>query len=133
MEFVRSAAPLTLRHYSIDLHQAYKLEKGSPFLKEATEDLLLAESRRALQAWGRLSLASRNRKIATLKSFLGWVFDEGLIERDLAQLLHCPSVPKKIPHFISVDECLSVLHCFDLSKKGQEQARLLFLLLSAEG
>ncbi len=133
MEFVRSASPLTLRHYSLDLKQAFTSQKDPLGLREAKEELLLAECRRALQGWGYLSLASRNRKIATLKSFLGWVFDERLIERDLAQLLHCPSVPKKIPHFISVDESLSILHSFDLSQIGQERARLLFLLLYGGG
>lgn len=81
--------------------------------------------------WADLSPASRNRKAATLKSFLGYLFQEGLIETDLSLQLQTPSVPRKIPNFLSVDEILSCLKSFDDNENPQEKA--LFLLIYGAG
>lgn len=134
MENVESCSPLTLKSYALDLSQAF------PFLKDPvkkknlwSEDEILRMARQAQQAWGTLSLASRNRKAATLKSFFGYLFQNGLIERELASQVHGPKVPKKIPHFISVDEVLSILQSFDRDEKPNLSEKLLFLILYGTG
>lgn len=131
MEFVQSASPQTLRAYSSDLRQCF----GSPDkLKydNFSEKELLAAYREAFQNWKDLSLASRNRKAATLKSFYSWAFGENLLERDLSLQIPSPKVPKKLPHYISVDEVLSVLHSLNESPEYSSH-RLLFLLLYGGG
>jgi site-specific recombinase XerD len=138
MEFVQSSSPLTLRHYLLDLHQVFEADKGSGFPEKAfTEVDLLAFVREAFNRWAGLSLASRNRKGATLKSFFSWAFREGLLETDLAFHVTCPRVPRKLPHFLSVDEVLSVLRSFDRSFNSAERPLLkektLFLLLYGGG
>lgn len=131
MAFVKSASPLTLKHYRIDLQQAFKFEEPSQKGRTLSEAELLATARGAFNGWAQLSLASRNRKAATLKSFFSWAFDEELTEKDLSLQIICPKVPKKLPHFISVDEALSVLNSFNAEVPLRE--KVLFLLLYGGG
>ena len=135
MAFIKSASPLTLKHYTLDLQQAFQLDKLSQSPQKFwTEAELLTAVRQAFNRWASLSLASRNRKAATLKSFFSWAFDERLTERDLSLQISCPKVPKKIPHFLSVDEALAVLKTFDGSdSKIPEHEKVLFLLLYGGG
>lgn len=130
MTFVKSASPLTIRHYSLDLRQAFDYENNS---SSFSEDELLAKARAAFNDWAHLSLASRNRKAATLKSFFSWAFDEKLTERDLSFQIHAPKVPKKIPHFLSVDEVVAVLQTFAGEEAAPLKDKVLFLLLYGGG
>ncbi len=129
MELIQSASPLTLKSYRVDLTQAFvpTLNKKSKFDEELSEEQLLFTARKALNGWGGLSPATRNRKAASIKSFFRFLFQEKLIKRPLGDLIHAPKVPKKMPHFISVDEALAVL------KQSQGPSRLLFLLLYGGG
>jgi integrase/recombinase XerC/integrase/recombinase XerD len=129
MDLIKSASPLTIKSYRLDLSQAFGREIITQSLDE---EALLNHSRKALSAWGGLSLASRNRKAATLKSFFSWAFEESLTERDLSIQITCPKVPKKIPHFISVDEAVVVLKNLT-AEKSLLKDRVLFLLLYGGG
>ncbi len=133
---IESCSDLTLKAYILDLNQAFP-DFHRPGKKLMwSENELLDQARIALNGWGKLSLASRNRKSATLKSFFGYLFQENRIERDLAAQIHSPKVPKKIPHFISVDEVISVLKSFDrdtTDTSDTSQEKLLFLLLYGSG
>lgn len=152
MAFVKTASPLTLRAYWVDLSQAFDLPRealvegagpvgtkdfnieGRLFRSAGpsfTEKELLNRARDAMNGWGRLSLASRNRKAATLKSFFGWCYQESLTESDLSTRVHCPKVPRKLPHFLSVDEIISITKSFDEDDSIEEQA--LFYLLYGGG
>lgn len=133
MTFIKSASPLTIKHYKLDLRQVYNYEDTSLSQKGWSESELLATARGAFNGWAHLSLASRNRKAATLKSFFSWAFDEGLTERDLSLQITSPKVPKKLPHFLSVDEALSVLKSFDTHKEIPLREKVLFLLLYGGG
>lgn len=135
MDFVKSSSSLTIKAYKKDLEQAFGSADNPNAPKTVSEQELLNLAREALNGWANLSLSSRNRKTATLKSFFGWVYQEQLTERDLATQIHCPKVPKKLPHFLSVDEALAVLHSFD---REAEDLRLLrdkamFLVLYGGG
>lgn len=135
MTFIKSSSPLTIKHYSLDLQQAFKFknEEQSYIERTWTEADLMATVREAFNEWAHLSLASRNRKAATLKSFFSWAFAEGLLEKDLSQQITCPKVPKKLPHFLSVDEALAVLRSFDSSPEVPLREKVLFLLLYGGG
>lgn len=133
MTFIKSASPHTIKHYTLDLKQSYDYDNPSLSSKAWTEAELLATARHAFNGWAHLSLASRNRKAGTLKSFFSWAFDEGFTERDLSLQITSPKVPKKIPHFLSIDEALSVLKSFDGDEKVPMQDKVLFLLLYGAG
>jgi len=134
LENIESCSTLTLKAYRLDLGQTFpelsEPVKNSRFYSEAE---LLTQARQALMGWGSLSMASRNRKSATLKSFFNYLFREGWLERDLASQIHSPKVPKKIPHFISVDEVVAVLKSFDRDGTGESNEKLLFMLLYGAG
>ena len=133
MEFIQSASPLTLRAYRLDLDQTFKKEINSQKLRTNwSEDELMALVRKAFGRWASLSLSSRNRKGATLKSFFGWAYAEGLIAHDLSFQVIAPKVPKKIPHFLSVDEALVVLRTLQKEKPASREL-LLFLIIYGGG
>lgn len=134
MELIQSASPLTLRHYTLDLRQVFEVEKGSDFPVDSfTEAELLTCVRGAFNRWASLSLASRNRKAATLKSLFSWAFREGLLDTDLSIQVICPRVPKKLPHFLSVDEVLAVLRSFSEGERPLLKEKVLFLLMYGGG
>ena len=143
---VESSAPLTLKAYALDLKQAFLYGNNLSFDESkhiGSYEELWTLARPALLRWGALSLASRNRKIATLKSFFNWLYRENLIEKNFAEQLVCPKVPKKIPNFLSVDEVISILDFFKkqivqsaslgVVKKNLLRDKTLFLLLYGGG
>ncbi len=134
MDLIQSSSPLTIRHYTLDLRQAFKVDKTSEFPDVIfTEAELMSQVREAFNRWAGLSLASRNRKAATLKSLFSWAFLESYLDKDLSQQVTCPRVPRKLPHFLSVDETLSVLKSFDKETPPLLREKTLFLLLYGGG
>ena len=145
MEFIKSASPHTLRAYKIDLLQFFQVKNPSnrtpytPLLKDQKQKLQMLDkiilwflSKILKSDWSKLSTPSRNRKMATLKSFFHWAYDQDLVTQDYSTRFTCPSIPQKIPHFLSVDEVLSVLNLFknDLNHENIPQPqKILFLLL----
>lgn len=132
LDNIESCSPLTLKAYKTDLFQAY----NSLIIANSTfngQELWFA-TRPALNQWSKLSLSSRNRKIATLKSFFNWLYQEQYISKNYANQLICPKVPKKIPHFISVDEVSSILAYYKNKTSSDEQIELtLFTTLYGGG
>lgn len=137
MENIKSASPHTLRAYKRDLTEFFDPVKSS---KTNTVDLRSYLSTQLLSL-GSLSLATRNRKIGCLKSFLNWMYETRLIDTALSEFYHSPKVPRKMPHFISFDEVMSCLQ--SLKKQGlvntpseqlaHRQRTLLFLFLYGAG
>ncbi len=118
IENVDSYSAHTVRSYRVDLGQAFAILTTSdaeilrsplPARLPLTDEELLAACRSAMTGWSNLAPASRNRKAASLKSFLNWLFEKRLIERDLALHVHGPKVPHRLPHHLSVDEALALL------------------------
>lgn len=139
LDFIKSSSPQTLRAYGADLHQAYGdfgglTQKAKKRLcpPKVDEIQLLTLSREALSGWGHLSLASRNRKAATLKSFLGWLHQEGLTAKNLAERIIAPKVPIRIPHFLSVDEVMALLKTLE-NENAPPAERALILTIYGGG
>ncbi len=105
LELVESCSPHTLRAYGIDLDQAFGKIQSSKFEPEKYIELC----RKALTSWSHLSINSRNRKLGSLKSFTGFLFEQNYTNEDLRVFLQGPKPQQKIPHFISVDEALALL------------------------
>jgi site-specific recombinase XerD len=131
---VQNASSHTLRSYSIDLKQAFHgITLNRSFLTPSGQLSLLEACYQAQKRWARLSLASRNRKSSTLKSLLKWMYQKKMTEQNLAFRIHAPRVPKKIPHFISVDEAIALLKCLSRSAEATAQERALVYLLYGGG
>lgn len=122
MVFIESCSMHTERAYKVDLAQAFFFDPGllspdstppsQPFSASEAADLL-ARIREAQRRWGDLGPASRNRKTATLKSFLGWLHHSGWIENDMSALLHSPKVPQRLPKHLSVDEAIVLIRTLE--------------------
>lgn len=80
--------------------------------------------RQTQNRWAPLAPASRNRKQAAIRSFLKWLYQERLLDSDLSTRLLGAKVPERIPHFISIDEALSLIQSLS---PGTEQALVLLL------
>ncbi len=126
MENIKSSSPLTLKAYLSDFTQSF----GKNFNFKSDEDLS-KQATSAQKLWRNLSPASKNRKISMLKSFFHYLYREGITKTDLAHQLITPKVNQKLPHFISVDEVLSVIKSFDQDTPQEHQ--LLFFLLYGSG
>jgi site-specific recombinase XerD len=141
MVHIQSCSAETTRAYWSDLKQAYQIPPEhiiNGVLKKSSgpkvdEKGLLDLSRKAFDHWHKLELSSRNRKAATLKSFLGWVFEQNITEKNLAERIICPKVPRKIPHYISVDEVFALLKSTETSDLHSLKERILILLLYGGG
>ena len=80
-----------------------------------------------------LSPATRNRKYASLKAFLKWLFEEGAIQKDLQSLVKLPRVPERVPHYLSVDEALHLIKTIQKKAKKAELTCDLPLILLLYG
>jgi len=154
-ELVKTYSSLTSKSYANDLNQFFQTVCGVRTIYYDNKWLLMTNSgnsslivssktelagqlkellRSVSSRWAHLSPASRNRKYACLKSFFGWLRENGHLEEDLSSLVICPKVPQRIPHFISLDEALALFASLRVSKdEFQARNMLLVLLLYGAG
>ncbi|MFN8792261.1 MAG: tyrosine-type recombinase/integrase [Bdellovibrionales bacterium] len=129
LENVRSASAHTLRSYRSDLHSSFQ---NIP--ENVSESSLLSHLRQAQARWRELAPATRNRKAASLKSFLNWLYENRLLKKELAPHILAPKVPQKIPHFLSVDEAIATLKSYPDSMSPTElKDKTLFCLIYGLG
>ena len=163
LEFNKNMSAHTVKSYCIDLRQLlhsytpptlsfsstkererfFDLRKNKPLFSKisnlnSVSTLLLNQTlekmvQKSLKKWARLSPASRNRKYACVKSFLKWLFQKGLIDKDLQAQIKLPSLPQRLPHCLSVDEALCLIKTVQKQKKSLENQRDMTLLLLLYG
>ncbi|MDE0119577.1 MAG: tyrosine-type recombinase/integrase [Bdellovibrionales bacterium] len=87
----------------------------------------------SIRKWTSLSPATRNRKYACIKAFLKWLFTEGFINKDLQVQIKLPSLPHRLPHYLSMDEALflvqTVQKSFNASRREEDRRDLILILL----
>jgi integrase/recombinase XerD len=105
------------RGYSTNTLSAYKndLDQFKVFLQESGVDQWSALSPEVLERFVGmlqecdLKPATAARKVASVRSFLNFLFAEGVIERALVDWLHQPKVGKRLPHTLSQAEVEKLL------------------------
>ena len=128
LKFNKSYSDLTLKAYQKDLIQFFSspsnrkqmgdLEQSSSS-KQALATLIKHKLRVGLKSWHQWSPATRNRKIASLKSFFKWLYQENYLQEDLNQKVKTPKVPFKLPHYLSLDEVMTLIQVITKSQNDQ--------------
>ncbi len=139
MEFNKISSSHTIKAYRIDLRQFFisdtpaflsfllTKQKGlfsdlshseaafsgisdlNSYDPELLSELLEKRIKRSFKKWAKLSPATRNRKYACVKSFLKWLFMKDFIDKDLQAQIRLPSLPHRLPYYLSVDEALCLV------------------------
>ena len=136
LEFIRNLgySHLTIRAYEGDLHQIF--EVGTKNDTEAVSDnFWLFHALKAFKQNPDWTSTTRARKVATLKSFFRFLHLQEVTKTDFGNRLTTPRVSRKLPHYLSADEAITVLknkECFD-DNQGGRQKLMLFLLLYGGG
>ncbi len=147
--FTKNSSKLTSKSYANDLNQflapvivgriiftGQRYEYiADQYPKGASETVNLPNMVITAQKnWAELKASSRNRKHATLKSFFKWAAAEGHFSTDLGANIVSPKVPHRLPHFVSVDEVISLLKVLKGSGDSTiTRDRTLLLLLYGGG
>ena len=84
----------------------------------------------SIRGFGELNPRSRKRKLSALQGFSGWLKTHYEIELDIPQFIQGAS-PTQIPHFLSIDECMSLVSYLNQTNntKLHSQQRILFYLI----
>jgi site-specific recombinase XerD len=126
LELQRTASEHTIKSYATDLEQFLRplQSSGKESSLRTLESEILTLIKAAQSLWADLAASSRNRKTASIRGFLKWMFANHDLEVDLSRRLVSPKVPQKLPHFLSVDEALAVIR----DTKGERERAMVLLL-----
>lgn len=149
LDFQSALSPNSLRAYSTDVLQVFQLDSTyilsgpkingeSHYFVQTNENQTIsmssedwaARALEKLRSWDEISNKSRKRKISSLNGFLNWL--KSFHEIDLGLRVDAPrGVQRKLPHFISLDECLGILNYLATGEKSpkKETQKKLFSLL----
>ena len=168
MEFNKIASPHTVKAYCIDLRQFFisdtpaflsflltkkrdlffDLSHNEAAFSEISDlnsynpgllnELLETRIKKSFKKWAKFSPATRNRKYASVKSFLKWLFIKDFINKDLQSQIRLPPLPHRLPYYLSVDEALCLVQTVlkkvkSHHKKDDYRDLILILLLYGGG
>lgn len=149
LDFVKNLSPHSLRAYASDLLQVFQIKNNGKlsgpkldlnpkyqwisskdFENSNTYEFWREQIKKSMSSWSKLQSRSRKRKLSSLSGFLTWL--EAEEKKPFPYIIPTPKPPaQQIPNFLSVDECLSIIHYLDKSKddpKSQQKSLLFYLL-----
>lgn len=136
LKYVKGYSALTIRAYTIDLAQLFGID--SRYIEDnitkntlneepnrnLTEKTLLTHIRSHFTQLKDLKPSSKNRKIASTKSFLKWAYENQYIDEDLSHRVHINKVNPALPKYLSVDEVLSLFKTLNEAIKTKDSYQL---------
>ena len=74
----------------------------------------------------KFSSATISRNVASLKTFYHYMYKEGMVGEDVAEMLHAPKIEKKMPEILSTEEIVRLLEqpAGDTHKEIRDKAML---------
>jgi integrase/recombinase XerD len=119
----RGLSPLTIAAYRRDLHQ-FAAGAGTRWRDDPTA---VGEFVARLGRQGRRA-STQARKVAAIRSFYGFARREGIIERDIADLIDPPRPGRYLPEVLAPDEVERILAAPSDDPSGVRDAAILELL-----
>lgn len=135
---LKSASEHTVRNYVSDLIQFQEYltppgEEGTPHATiEQLNHHLILEYLVYLHSQ-KIENSSKSRKISAIRSFCKFLCKEGALEQNPSKLIRLPKVAKKIPDYLSVDDCVRLIESPNLSTPMGLRDRSILELLYACG
>lgn len=130
LQYEKRYSPKTILSYSTDLTQF------STFLKTFTPDFPIEQaSHSEIRSWiialveSKIDSVSVNRKIACLRSFFKFLLRQEVISRDPMLKIKILKTKKKLPHFISEPDIISLLDRAEFSADHEGMREQLILEL----
>ena len=107
VEKLCSISPHTLSGYERDLRRLQSLAGGV-----APADLTALDLRRFVGRLHASGLSGRSiaRSLSAWRGLLRWLAKRGLLDANVAEGLHAPKLPKRLPNALSVDEAFRLLN-----------------------
>ncbi|MDI6728641.1 MAG: tyrosine recombinase XerC [Thermodesulfovibrionales bacterium] len=105
LEIERNVSVHTLRAYERDL------KDFSEYCHARPEDIDMIDIRGFIseQINSGKSKTTVSRKLATLRSFFSYLYQEGYVKINQAKLVPAPKTPKHLPNFLSVDDAFNLV------------------------
>ena len=147
MIYTKKISEHTLKAYKNDLQELFGFEQEEKHSllkkqllveiddkKQLTETIKFSVEKSTVKHL-KLANSSRNRKLATIRSFIKWLAEQDYIDEDFRHLFKTPKVCSRIPSFLSVDEIFSILEMFkkEEGKANITRDKALFFLLYGGG
>lgn len=114
----------------LDALRDFLEEAGLSFEQIDDESLLLYAAWLRRRGDTNRSLA---RRLSSLRSFLGWCVEEGVLPGNPAALVNAPKIPSLLPEVLSREEMLAMLAAPDQTDKLGRRDRTMLELLYAAG
>jgi integrase/recombinase XerC len=105
LEVERNVSEHTIRAYAKDL----KIFAEHCNVKAEEIELLDVRSFVSEQIREGMAKTTAARRLATVRSFLGYLYAEGYIKINYAKLVPTPKTPKHLPNFLSVDDTFGLV------------------------
>jgi site-specific recombinase XerD len=131
--YVKGFSEHTIKSYLIDYTNIFKINRAEieyglkKMTNSGTETVQLLDSQQLLEAVRGyfqievdLKQSSKNRKLASVKSFLNWAFENRYLDKDLSQKIHMNKVGQTLPRYLSVDEVMGIFSQLKVAEKNGE-------------
>ncbi|MCL1805900.1 MAG: tyrosine recombinase [Clostridiales bacterium] len=133
----RNLSSLTLVSYSKDWNDvlAWLETQGMDAAELETADITESLVRRYLYALSHkgLSRATINRRLAAMKSFFRFMMRKGYAQADPVRDVIMGKLPKRLPHYLDLDEIIRVIEAPDTGKEGGLRDRAILEVLYGSG
>jgi len=129
----KNASPYTVRNYRREIGQflGFLKEEGIDSW-EGVDRLVLRRYLAWLQERGYVK-ASIARRVSELRSFCRYLVREGILESNPIHTISSPKVPKRLPHFLDVQEVEALLMAPDTTTPQGQRDRAILEVLYASG
>ncbi|MFQ3574131.1 MAG: site-specific tyrosine recombinase/integron integrase [Thermodesulfovibrionales bacterium] len=129
MRVEKNSSKHTLRAYRRDL------EDFAAFANVKPQDIEMLDIRGFIadKIMSGKSKTTVSRKLATLRSFLNYLYREGYVKTNVARLVRAPKTPKPLPKFLNVDDAFNLVQSPDGIGHIPVRDRALLELIYASG